>query len=98
MVSQTITKETVNYIAKLSKLDFTDKESEQLSNELDRIFNYINKLNELNTDNIEPTSHVLDIQNVMRSDEVVEKLTNEDALKNAPQAEKGHFKVPRVIE
>ena len=97
-MSQTITKETVNYIAKLSKLEFSDNESEQLAGELDRIFNYIHKLNELDTENIEPTSHVLDIQNVMRDDEVVTKLTNEEALKNAPKAESGHFKVPRVIE
>ncbi len=97
-MSQTITKETVNYIAKLSKLEFSDNESEQLAGELDRIFNYIHKLNELDTDNIEPTSHVLDIQNVMRDDNVITKLTNEEALKNAPEAESGHFKVPRVIE
>ena len=97
-MSQTITKETVNYIAKLSKLEFSDNESEQLAGELDKIFNYIHKLNELDTENIEPTSHVLDIQNVMRDDEVVTKLTNEEALKNAPNAESGHFKVPRVIE
>ena len=97
-MAEIISKDDVKHIAKLSRLNFGERELEKFTFELNKILDYINKLNELNTDNVEPTSHVLDITNVFREDEVKNSLSKEEALKNAPEKEFGHFKVPRVIE
>ncbi|BAI81401.1 aspartyl-tRNA(Asn)/glutamyl-tRNA (Gln) amidotransferase subunit C [Deferribacter desulfuricans SSM1] len=97
-MSEIISKKDVKHIAKLARLTFNDEEIEKFTGELNKILDYIHKLNELNTDDVEPTSHVLDITNVFRDDSVKESLANEEALKNAPEKEYEHFKVPRVIE
>ncbi|KAA0258650.1 Asp-tRNA(Asn)/Glu-tRNA(Gln) amidotransferase subunit GatC [Deferribacter autotrophicus] len=97
-MSQIISKEDVKHIAKLARLKFEEDEVEKFTTELNKILDYIHKLNELDTEEVEPTSHVLDITNVFREDEVKDSLTNEEALKNAPDKDYGHFKVPRVIE
>lgn len=93
-----ITENDVRYIAKLAKLTFEDEEIGRFVNELNSILDYINKLNELDTSNVEPTSHVLDISNVTRSDTPEKKISHEEAIRNAPEEGYGHFKVPRIIE
>lgn len=93
-----ITDKDVQHIAKLARLKVADSETEKLAEELDSILGYIQKLGELDTDGVEPTSHVLDLYSVTREDEVKPSLGVERALLNAPDAEHGHFKVPRVIE
>ncbi len=97
-MSEIISKNDVNYIAKLSKLEFKDDEIEKLTTEMNKILDYVNKLGELDTEDIEPTSHALSIVNAMRDDNIGESLTSEEALKNAPKSLNGHFEVPRVIE
>ena len=95
----TITKEDVKYVSTLSRIKMNDKELEAFTRELDKILEYMNKLNELNTDNVKPTAHILDIKNVKREDKLTDKsLTNDEALQMAPEKERGFFKVPKVIE
>ena len=93
-----ITVKDVQYVANLARLELTDEELENLTKQLDGILTYMNKLNELDTEGIEPLSHVLPLKNVYRDDKVAPSLPVEEALKNAPDREGGFFKVPKVIE
>ncbi|RKQ34625.1 Asp-tRNA(Asn)/Glu-tRNA(Gln) amidotransferase subunit GatC [Oceanobacillus halophilus] len=93
-----ISKEQVKHVAHLARLAVTDEEVEQLTEELGAIIHYAEQLNELDTDNVEPTTHVLDIKNVMRKDEPREWITQEEALKNAPDKKDGQFRVPSILE
>ena len=89
--------EEVEKIAHLARLFLTDDEKKQLSKELSIILEYMDTLNELNTSNIKPLSHPLDLVNVFREDQLGESLSTEDALKNAPDKTDKYFKVPKVI-
>ncbi|MBI3605955.1 MAG: Asp-tRNA(Asn)/Glu-tRNA(Gln) amidotransferase subunit GatC [Nitrospirae bacterium] len=71
---------------------------EKLASQLEQILNYVNQLNELDTKGVEPTSHAVLTENVFREDRLFPSLPVEAALQNAPQQEKGFFKVPKVIE
>jgi len=97
-VSETITLKDVKHIATLARLKFEDADAEKLKDDLNSILGYVTQLNELDTTNVEPTSHTLDIYTVTRPDEAKPSLTNEQALANAPQADDAHFQVPKVIE
>lgn len=88
----------VEHVANLARLELSDADKEQFAGQLNAILKYAEKLNELNTDGIEPTTHVLPIANVMREDAVQPSLPAEKALSNAPEQEDGHFKVPAVLE
>lgn len=88
----------VMHMAKLARLKLNDEEVKQFSEELSVILGYINKLNELNVEGIEPVLHALDSGTAVRKDEVKPSLDQEAVFLNAPDAEHGHFKVPRVIE
>lgn len=87
----------VEQIAKLARLKFDENEIENLTNDMNKILGYMDQLNELDTENIEPLSHPLDLSNVMREDELIPSITREDAFKNAPSANEEFFKVPKVI-
>ncbi len=93
-----ITKSDVEYIANLARLKLTEKETEYFTGQLSNIIRYIDQLKVLDTTNIEPTAHVMPIQNVFREDVVKPSLKVEDVLKNAPAKEDNLFKVPRIIE
>ncbi|MFH1612230.1 MAG: Asp-tRNA(Asn)/Glu-tRNA(Gln) amidotransferase subunit GatC [bacterium] len=93
-----ISKEQVVHIAKLARLKLTLQEIEEFSKQLSDILLYMEKLNELNTENIKPLSHILPIQNVVREDEEKESLAIEDVLKNAPDKENNFIKVPKILE
>jgi len=88
----------VVYIANLARLALTDEEIKRLGKQLNDILDYINKLNEVNTKDVESTSHVLPLQNVDRDDSVKASLPIQEVLKNAPSKEGDFFKVPKVIE
>ncbi|MBZ4686690.1 MAG: glutamyl-tRNA(Gln) amidotransferase, subunit [Clostridiales bacterium] len=92
-----ITKKDVEHVALLSRLDLTEEEKEAYTKQLNSIIDYMNKINELDTEGVEPTAHVLPIYNVMREDEVGESLDREKVLENAPEKENGQFKVPRIV-
>lgn len=97
-MAETISINDVKHIATLARLKFDDAEAEKIKNDLNSILGYVDKLNELDTTGVEPTSHTLDIYTVTREDIAVPSLSNEEALANAPQSENSHFKVPKVIE
>jgi aspartyl-tRNA(Asn)/glutamyl-tRNA(Gln) amidotransferase subunit C len=88
----------VEHVANLARLALTEAEKEQFAGQLSAILKYAEKLNELNTDGIEPTSHVLPLYNVMRKDEVKPSLPHAKVMANAPEEEDGQFKVPSVLE
>lgn len=92
-----VTKNDGEYIANLAKLKFNDDELENFTHQLNEILSYMDKLNELNTDNVEPLSHPIENQNVFREDEVKSSIDREDALKNAPEKTDEFFIVPKVI-
>lgn len=93
-----ISRQEVEYVAKLARLNLTEEEAEKYTEQLNAILEFAGKLNELDTGNIEPTSHVLDVYNVMRDDEVRPSVDREKALLNAPDEEDGQFKVPAVMD
>ncbi|WP_226086439.1 Asp-tRNA(Asn)/Glu-tRNA(Gln) amidotransferase subunit GatC [Mesobacillus sp. S13] len=93
-----ISEEQVKHVAHLARLAITEKEAKMLTDQLDKIITYAEQLNELNTDNVEPTAHVLEIKNVMREDRAKEGLPREEVLKNAPEHQDGQIKVPGIIE
>ena len=93
-----ISEEQVKHVAHLARLAITEKEAKMLTDQLDKIIIYAEQLNELNTDNVEPTAHVLEIKNVMREDRANEGLPREEVLKNAPEHQDGQIKVPGIME
>ncbi|NIS60596.1 MAG: Asp-tRNA(Asn)/Glu-tRNA(Gln) amidotransferase subunit GatC [Proteobacteria bacterium] len=90
--------EDVEYVARLARLMLSDEEKDEFVVQLDDILTYMDKLNELNTEKVEPTSHVIPVKNVFRNDEIREPLSREPSLENAPETEKGFYKVPKIIE
>ncbi|MDI6703526.1 MAG: Asp-tRNA(Asn)/Glu-tRNA(Gln) amidotransferase subunit GatC [bacterium] len=93
-----ITKEEVEYIARLARLEFDETEKEAFTHQLDKILEYVDKINELDTSHVQPSSHVIPLENVLREDNVKESLPRDLVLANAPKKERGYFKVPKVIE
>ncbi len=93
-----ITKQEVEQVAKLARLELSEQEKDLLTDQMSGILTYVEKLNELTTTGVEPTAHVLDMSNVMRDDVPAPGLTQEQALANAPDKAAGHFRVPLIIE
>jgi aspartyl-tRNA(Asn)/glutamyl-tRNA(Gln) amidotransferase subunit C len=93
-----ITREVVEHVAELARLELTAAEKEQFIIQLNSILTYIDKLNELDTIDVEPTSHVIPMSNVWRADEVRPSLDRGTVLQNAPEESHFFFKVPRIIE
>ncbi|WP_240376042.1 Asp-tRNA(Asn)/Glu-tRNA(Gln) amidotransferase subunit GatC [Bacillus piscicola] len=93
-----ITKEQVKHVAHLARLSVTEEDVDTFTEQLDAIIGFAEQLNELDTDGVEPTTHVLDIKNVLREDEERPSFDQETALKNAPDQEDGQVKVPSVLE
>jgi len=87
----------VRHVAKLARLKLTDEEVARFSTQLSAILDYMEKLNELDTDSVEPLAHCLPIHNVFREDVVTESLGAELALKNAPQHFENFFRVPKIL-
>jgi aspartyl-tRNA(Asn)/glutamyl-tRNA(Gln) amidotransferase subunit C len=93
-----ITKEQVEHVAKLARLAITEEEKATFSEQLSSILTYVEQLNQLDTSKVEPTSHVLSMQNVFREDRVKDSLPREEILAGAPDASEEFFRVPRIIE
>lgn len=93
-----ITAKEVEHVAKLARLHLSDAEKERFAGQLNAILKYVEKLNELDTEHVEPTSHPMPFVNVMREDEVRPSWPLEQVLRNAPDEEDGQFKVPAVLE
>lgn len=93
-----ITKSDVEHVARLARLDLSENEKEQFTEQLNAILKYAEQLNELNTEGVVPTSHAMPLVNVMRADITKPSLPIEKVLLNAPDEEEGQFKVPAVLE
>lgn len=93
-----VTKKEVEKIAELAKLKFSESELENFTHQMNDILKYMDKLNELDTDNVEPLAHPVEGTNVFREDELKSSISTEDALKNSPMADEKYFKVPKVIQ
>ncbi|WP_342429305.1 Asp-tRNA(Asn)/Glu-tRNA(Gln) amidotransferase subunit GatC [Neobacillus sp. FSL H8-0543] len=92
-----ISNKEVKHVANLARLAITEEEMEKMTKELDAIITFAEQLNELNTENVEPTYHVLDMKNILREDVAQEGLPREEVLKNAPDHQDGQIKVPSIM-
>jgi len=93
-----MTREQVAHVARLARLDLADNELDHLAADMDAILSYVDKLNELDVDGIEPTAHAVPMENAFREDRVRPSIGTEKALTNAPAADDSCFLVPKVIE
>ena len=93
-----ITREEVRRVAALARLELSPAEEELLTEQLDKILQYMEKLSELDTANVEPLAHVIDIVNAFREDRVANQPSPDRLLANGPAREKNFFKVPKIIE
>ena len=93
-----ITQEIVQYVAALAKLSVSEEEKQKVAVDLDRILDYIETMNDLDTDGIEPMSHVLPVKNVFREDVITNEADREQLLKNAPAQKDGSYAVPKTVE
>ena len=93
-----VDKNTVEKIAHLAKLEMNDEQSQKMASEMSKILDWMEKLNEVNTDKVEPLIHISQEVNVLREDEVSNELEHEKGLKNAPKRDSNYFRVPKVIE
>ena len=87
----------IDRMAKLARLELTSSESERLSGQMETIIQYIDKLDELDTTDVEPTSHVIPLQNVFRQDENTQPFAGKDFLEQSPAHKKGYYEVPQII-
>lgn len=89
---------TVDKIAHLARLEFENEAKEQIKKDMNNMLGFIEKLNELDTSNVEPLIYMSDEVNVLREDNVKHEITQDEALRNAPKHDSDYFKVPKVIE
>ena len=94
----TIDLKTVKHISKLSRISIDDKKAKKLSDDLNSIFKFIEKLEELDTEKIEPLTSIVETNLKLRKDEIKSKNIREDILKNSPEDNKDFFVVPKVVE
>ncbi|GMQ27711.1 Asp-tRNA(Asn)/Glu-tRNA(Gln) amidotransferase subunit GatC [Algoriphagus confluentis] len=93
-----IDKETIKKIAHLARLEFDESSAEKMSNDMSQILDWVEQLNEVDTEGVEPLTTMSSEVNVMREDKVGTHLSHEEALKNAPQRDSDYFRVPKVLE
>ncbi len=93
-----ISQDTVDDILKLALLEISEEEKNKLAIQLSDILTYFKKLDDLDTEGIEPTTHALDIKNVIRKDIPRKSLSNKEALKNSKHVKDGYFKAPRILK
>lgn len=93
-----ITDEIIDYVSSLARLDLSSDEKTKIKGEIEKIIDYMDVLNTLDTTDVEPMSHVLPVTNVFREDVVVPSVPREEILANAPEADEGAFRVPKTVE
>ncbi len=97
-MANVISDETIDYVGILAQLDLSEEEKEQAKKDIGRMLDYVDQLNELDTDGVEPMSHVFPVNNVFREDTVTNEDEHEAILKNAPEMKDQSFMVPRTVE
>jgi aspartyl-tRNA(Asn)/glutamyl-tRNA(Gln) amidotransferase subunit C len=93
-----IDRAAVDHVARLARLDLSEDERVRMQAELTDILDHVTRIQALELDGVEPTTHALPLRNVMRADEVIPSFPQAVALANAPATEDGRFKVPRIVE
>ena len=93
-----ISDELVQHIAHLARLEFEGDDLNQIKGDMSKIIGFMDKLSELDTENVEPLIFMTDEVNVLREDKSERKLTSEDALKNAPKRDSDYFRIPKVLD
>ena len=94
----TIDLKTVKHISKLSRISIEDEKAKKLEKDLNSIFKWIEQLNQLNTDKVEPLTSIAETTLRFRKDQIISKNIREDILKNSPKDNKDYFVVPKVVE
>lgn len=97
-MANVITDEMIEYVGILAKLELSEEEREQAKKDMGKMLDYIDRLNELDTDGVEPMSHVFPVNNVFREDVVCNGDEKEALLQNAPAMKDGAYKVPKTVE
>jgi aspartyl-tRNA(Asn)/glutamyl-tRNA(Gln) amidotransferase subunit C len=97
LIKMKITKEEVLYVADLARLDLDQASIEKFAGQIGDVLEYVEKLNEVDTEGLRPTSHAISLTNAFREDELRQPLDRELALANAPEKEDGNFVVPKII-
>jgi aspartyl-tRNA(Asn)/glutamyl-tRNA(Gln) amidotransferase subunit C len=97
-MAEIIDEDQVRKVAKLSRLDLTDSEIKEFTGQLEAILEYVDKMNQLDTEGVEPLAHCLPLSNCLRDDKAVESLGAGKILANAPQRDGDYFKVPRILD
>ena len=97
-MAQKIDIKTVDEIAHLARLEFNDEAKGEILNDMNRMLAWVDKLNELDTNKVEPLIYMSEERSVLREDEVKQTLTQKEALQNAPKKDSDYFKVPKVID
>ena len=93
-----LTPEQVQHIARLARVGLSDSDVQQFSAELSEILDYFERLRQVDTEDVPPTAHTLEMHNVMRADETAPPLDKEEVLANAPLREGDHFRVRAILE
>ncbi|MCD6423278.1 MAG: Asp-tRNA(Asn)/Glu-tRNA(Gln) amidotransferase subunit GatC [Elusimicrobia bacterium] len=97
MDKKVIDKKDVEYLGNLARISLSEDEKEKLYADLEKILGYVSQLEKVDTENVEPTYHVLPVKNVFRKDKVKESFSKEEILKNATERKGDFFKVPKII-
>lgn len=90
--------QTIRKLAHLARLEFSEEKEQEVLQDLNKILNWMDKLRELDTKNVEPLTHMTEEINVLREDIVKNTVTHEEALLNAPKKDSDYFRVPKVME
>lgn len=93
-----ISDETIDYVGILAKLELSAEEKEQAKQDMGNMLDYIDKLNKLDTEGVEPMSHLFPVNNVFREDIAINGDDRAEMIKNAPEEKNGSFKVPKTVE
>ena len=93
-----IDKSQVKKVAKLARLELSEAEIEEFAGQLNAIIDYVERMNKLNTEGVDPMAHCLPVSNIFRDDIIKESLGTEKTLANAPQSDGPFFKVPKILE
>ena len=93
-----VTKDLIDNLSELSKLNFDQKQSQQIKFDLEKMLEFVNTISQINTDNVEPLVYVNEETKLLRKDKVKDSISQTDALKNAPEKDSDYFKVPVVLK
>lgn len=93
-----ITKEQVTHVANLARLNLTEEEKENMTKDMESIITFIDQINQLDISDVNPTAHIIPINNVFREDIVQKSMDRDELIKNAPVKENGCFSVPKIVE